>query len=81
MVRISTEEAYEILGLTGEGEKPDEEIKKAYRKRSLATHPDKNPVGQAQIPSLVCCSSFETILLNELFFLSRVHVRRPLSSS
>lgn len=44
--RLSQEEAYELLGLEPDGDTeftPDE-IKKAYRKKSLATHPDKNPV-------------------------------------
>ncbi|CAM9692144.1 unnamed protein product [Pylaiella littoralis] len=43
--RLSQEEAYELLGLEPDGDTeftPDE-IKKAYRKKSLATHPDKNP--------------------------------------
>lgn len=42
MVRMAKSEAYQVLGL--EGVERDEEIKKAYRKMSLATHPDKNPV-------------------------------------
>lgn len=44
MDRISKEEAYEVLGLDGEGEKSEEDIRRAYKKKSLATHPDKNPV-------------------------------------
>lgn len=45
MPRLSTAEAYQVLGLDGPaGDKDEEEIKKAYRKKSLATHPDKNPV-------------------------------------
>lgn len=42
MGRMAKEEACEVLGLKG-GE-TEEEIKRAYRKMSLATHPDKNPV-------------------------------------
>lgn len=45
--RLSQEEAYELLGLEPEPEKTPEEIKKAYKRKSLATHPDKNPVGLA----------------------------------
>ncbi|CAM9758811.1 unnamed protein product, partial [Ectocarpus fasciculatus] len=41
--RLSKEEAYELLGLEPEPEKTAEEIKKAYKRKSLATHPDKNP--------------------------------------
>lgn len=45
MPRLSHEEAYKVLGLDGApGDKTEEEIKKAYKKKSLATHPDKNPV-------------------------------------
>ena len=33
-----------MLGLDPESEPTEEDIKKAYRKKSLATHPDKNPV-------------------------------------
>lgn len=45
MGRMAKEEAYEVLGL--QGEETEEEIKRAYRKKSLATHPDKNPVRTA----------------------------------
>lgn len=44
MACISREKAYEVLGLVGEDEKTEVEIKTAYRQRSLATHPDKNAV-------------------------------------
>ena len=44
MVRLSREEAYLVLGLDGDRDMAEEEIKKAYRKKSLETHPDKNPV-------------------------------------
>lgn len=43
--KLSPEEAYEVLGLSrGEGEKTHDEIRKAYKQKSLETHPDKNPV-------------------------------------
>ncbi|CAM9583788.1 unnamed protein product, partial [Hapterophycus canaliculatus] len=42
--RLSEEQAYDVLGLEPDGEdKTEEEIRKAYKKMSLATHPDKNP--------------------------------------
>lgn len=44
MDRMSVAEAREVLGLVGEGEKTEHEIRRAYRTKSLATHPDKNPV-------------------------------------
>lgn len=45
MGRMAKEEAYEVLGLTSE-EKTEEAIRRAYKKMSLATHPDKNPVSR-----------------------------------
>lgn len=42
MGRMTREDAHEVLGL--EGGESEDEIKRAYRKMSLATHPDKNPV-------------------------------------
>lgn len=42
--KLTREEAHEALGLEPEGEKTDDEVRKAYKKMSLATHPDKNPV-------------------------------------
>ena len=45
MPRLTKEEAYQVLGLDeGTGDNTEEEIKRSYRKKSLATHPDKNPV-------------------------------------
>lgn len=57
--RLSQEEAYELLGLDPDAdtEYTPDEIKKAYRKKSLATHPDKNPVSPSSclLVVLLCC--------------------------
>lgn len=42
--KLTWEEAHEALGLDPEVDNTEEAIKKAYRRKSLATHPDKNPV-------------------------------------
>lgn len=56
--RLSKEDAYELLGLEPEPEKTTEEIKKAYKRKSLATHPDKNRVGLAYACGSYFCSTF-----------------------
>ena len=43
---LKCKDFYEVLGLTKEA--TPEEIKKAYRKKSLKVHPDKNKSEHAQ---------------------------------
>lgn len=54
MGRMAKEEAYEVLGLKGDEEKTEEDVRRAYKKMALATHPDKNTVSRGG--RLICCS-------------------------
>lgn len=42
--KLTWEEAHEALGLDPEVDNTEDAITKAYRRKALATHPDKNPV-------------------------------------